>query len=222
MKLFSERLSQSLGLKHGVPVYVFRLGQVHGELQSCSESLKRGLISNSGPVIVPDQPSNAIFVFSISEAIRAILFERITPGTYTLISHPAWSFADLVEWYTRKLGLNVTILTEDVKRSSAVAHGFIAFRAWVKQGLLGLVDYYKEFLSAIVSAYSVDLDQRLRFARTRKVAAASITAYFDSLSYRPFEALNELPGLRFPFTSDIRATMEEPEQRVEDLIRHLK
>lgn len=60
MKLFSERLSQSLGLKYRVPVYIFRLGQVHSELQSCSDSLRRDLSRNTGPIHVPDQPSTAV------------------------------------------------------------------------------------------------------------------------------------------------------------------
>ncbi|MEK6405921.1 MAG: NAD(P)-dependent oxidoreductase [Acidobacteriota bacterium] len=221
MKLFSERLSQSLGLKYRVPVYVFRLGQVHGELQSCSDSLKQGLSRNTGAIHVPDQPSNAIFVFSIAEAIRAVLFERTTPNIYTLISHPAWSFADLVEWYAGKLGLNATVVVENVRPTSPIRQGFSAVSNWVKQGLSGVVGHYKELLSAIVSKYSEQLDQKLRFARTRKIAASTINAYFDSLLYRPFEALNEIPGTRFPFASDSRATMKKVEQGVEELIRHV-
>lgn len=222
MKLFSERLSQSLGLKYRVPVYVFRLGEVHGELQSCSNFLRRDLSRNTGPIHVPDQPSNAIFVFSIAEAIRAVLFERTTPNIYTLISHPAWSFADLVEWYASKLGLNATVVVENVRPTSPIRQGFSAVRDWVEQGLSGLVGHYKELLSAIVSTYSEELDQKLRFTRTRKIAASTINAYFDSLLYRPFEALNEIPGTRFPFASDSRTTMKKAEQGVEELIRRLK
>jgi len=222
MKLFSERLSQSLGAKHGVPVYVFRLGEVHGELQSCSNSLRRDLLRNTRPIHVPDQPSNAIFVFSIAEAIRTVLFERTTPNIYTMISQPVWSFADLVEWYAGKLGLTATVIVERVRLTSPIAHGFSAFCSWVKQGLSGLVGYYKELLSAIVSTFSEELDQKLRFTRTRQIAESTIKAYSDSLSYRPFEALNEIPGIRFPFVSDSRTTMRKAELNVGAVIRSLK
>lgn len=221
MKLFSERLSQSLGAKHGIPVYIFRFGQVHGELQACSDSLRRGLSRNTWPIHVPDQPSNTIFIFSIAEAIRAVLFERVPPNAYTMISQPAWSFADLVEWYAGKLGLRATVNVESIELTSPFAQGFSAFRRWIKQGLSGLVGHYKELLSAIVSTFSEELDQKLRFARTRQIAASTIKAYFDSLPYRPFEALNETPGIRFPFVSDSRTTMHQPELSVKELIRRL-
>jgi nucleoside-diphosphate-sugar epimerase len=222
MKLFAERLSRSAGSKYDVAVYIFRLGQVHGSLQSCSESLKRSLAIVRGPVIVPNQASNAIFVYSIAEAIRVILFERPKPATYTLVAEPAWTFADLVERYAEMLGLRMTIVTENVKSRSAIADGLNAFRGWIMQGLSRLIDYYKELLSAIVSLISEDLDQKLRFSRIRKTASTSVAAYFDSLSYHPFEPLNEVPGVRFPFTSDPKATMAAAEQKVDELIRRLK
>jgi hypothetical protein len=221
MKLFAERLSQSLGSKHRVPVYIFRLGQVHGELQSCTDSLKQGLSRNTGVIHVPDQPSNAIFVFSIAEAIRAILFESTTPNIYTVIAHPALSFADLVEWYACELGLSATVVAEKVKPTYPITQGFSAVRSWVKQGLSGIMDHYKELLSAIVSKYSEELDQKLRFARTKKIAGSTIHAYFDSLIYRPFEALNDIPGTRFTFSSGARTPMKKAEQDVQELIRHL-
>ena len=222
MKLFSERLSQSLGAKHGVPVYVFRLGEVHGELQSCSNSLRQNLLDNTVPIHVPDQPSNTIFVFSIAEAIRAVLFERTTPQIYAVISHPAWSYAELVEWYATKLAVNATTIAESVRHTFPIAQGFSSVRNWIRLGLSGLVDHYKELLSAIVSACSEELDQALRFARTRKIAASTVDAYFDSLRYRPFAALNGIPGTRFPYLSDSRTTMAKSEQAVKELIRHLK
>jgi len=222
MKLFSEHVSQSLGAKRGVPVYVFRLGQVHGALQSCSDLLRRELLSSTGPIHVPDQPSNSIFVFSIAEAIQAILFERTTPSIYTLISNPAWSFADLAKWHAGKIGLNATVVLERVRLTSPIAKGLAAIRNWVKLGLSGLIGHYKELLSALVSAYSEALDQKLRFFRTRQIAALSVNAYFRGLAYRPFEALNETPGIRFPFITDSRTTMEKPERCVEKLIRSLK
>lgn len=222
MKLFVERLSQSLGVRHGVPVYVFRLGQVHGALQSCSDSLRRGILTNTGAIHVPNQPSNAIFVGSIAEAIREVLFKQIDPSIYTVISQPAWSFSELVEWYADELGVSAPIIKENVKTTSPIEHGFSAVRSWIGQGLSGLEDHYKELLSAIVSAFSEELDLKLRFARTRRIAASKISAYFDSLLYRPFEALNEIPGTRFPMATDPRTTMGKYQGSVEELIRRLK
>src|SRR5207302_5921370 len=116
--------------------------------------LRRGISLNTGPIRVPDQPSNAIFVFSIAEAIRAVLLERTTPNIYTLISLPAWSFAELVEWHARKLGLTATVTVERVRLTPSIAHAFSAFCNWIKQGVVEIVDHYKELLSAIVSTYS--------------------------------------------------------------------
>lgn len=221
MKLFVERLSQSLGAKYHVPVYVFRLGQVHGALQSCSDTLKRGILTNTGAIHVPNQPSNAIFVGSIAEALREVLFRDIKPGVYTVISQPAWSFSELVEWYADELGVSAPIIEENIKTTSPVEHGLSTVRSWTGQGLSGLEDHYKELLSAIVSAFSEELDLKLRFARTRRIAASRLSAYFDSLLYRPFEALNEIPGARFPMAMDPRTTMGMYQGSVEDLIQRL-
>ncbi|MCX7177148.1 MAG: NAD(P)-dependent oxidoreductase [Proteobacteria bacterium] len=221
MKLFAERLSQSLGARHQVPVYVFRLGQVHGALQSCSDSLRRGILTNTGAIHVPGQPSNAIFVVEIAEAIRAVLFEQVTPDTYTVISQPARSFIELIESYADELGVSPPIIVEDVKTATPIQQGLSAVCGWVKQGLSGLVGHYKELLSAIVSAFSEELDQKLRFARTRSIAASAMSAYLDSLPYRPFDALNEIPGTRFPIASDSRMAVGKYQRDVEDLIRRL-
>jgi hypothetical protein len=132
-----------------------------------------------------------------------------------------WSFAELVEWYASKLELNATVVVENGRRASPLTQGFSAVSNWATQGLSGVVGHYRELLSAIVSKYSEDLDQKLRFARTRKIAASTMNAYFDNLLYRPFEVLNEIPGTRFPFTSDSRATMKRVQEDVEALIRHL-
>ncbi|MDX6611687.1 MAG: hypothetical protein QOD75_873 [Blastocatellia bacterium] len=222
MKLFAERLSRRLGSQNNVPVFIFRLGQVHGALQSCSESLKVNLSNHPGPIHVPDQASNAIFVFSIAEAIRSVLFARVAPKTYTMIASPAWSFADLVEWYSKPMGLNPTVIREAVTTNSSIGNRVASLRSWVGQGTSRLIDHNKELLSAIVSICSEARDQKFRFERTRKTAAVTINAHFDSLVYRPFEALNDPPGIRFPFHADLRTAMEKPERAVAELIQSLK
>jgi nucleoside-diphosphate-sugar epimerase len=221
MKLFAERLVQSLGLKYGVRVYIFRLGQVYGALQSCSETLKQGLLKNSSSVNVPDQWSDAVFVFSIAEAIRSVLFNSVPQETYTMISSPAWSCADLVELYAQQLGLSPTVILERVRLKSPVAHAVSELRSWLRQGLLALVEHHKELLSAIVSAGSERLDEEIRFARNRRMAASTINGYFRSLTYSPFEPINEPRGNRFPVGPESRTAMANAEQRVEKLIQQL-
>jgi nucleoside-diphosphate-sugar epimerase len=221
MKLFAERLSRSLGTKYGLNVYVFRLGQVYGALQSCSESVRQGLLRNAGAVHVPDQNSDAIFVSSIAEAIRAVLFDEVPPNTYTMISQPPWSCADLIELHARRLGLEARVILESPTTISPFAHAVSAVSSWLKQGQSEFVNHQKELLSAIVSTGSEELDQKLRFVRNRKIAAATISGYFESLRYRPFSPSNEIPGTRFPFSSGSEAATMKAEQAVGELIENL-
>ena len=222
MKLFAERVSRSLGTDHGVPVFVFRLGQVHGELQSCSQSLRRALSATSRSIHVPAQRSNAVFVYSIADAIRVLLFEPPAPGTYDLVLDPAWTFEDLVRHHAATQGFTPTIVAEPVTHHSSFTAGYIALRQWITEGLASLVGHYRELLSATASYCSEDLEQRLRFSRIRRTASSTISAYLASLPYRPFEPLREPPGARFPFSSHSQSAMAEAAQRVMQLIHTLK
>jgi len=218
MKLFSERQARKLGRKRNVDVYIFRLGQVHGLMQACSASIKKALVTERGPFHVPDQESNAIFVVSIAEAVKIVLNKQVPTNVYTLLSHPRRTFGGLVEVYSRQLGIVVQINYEPAYQSSPATQAALSIRRWLYGGISAFVEHYKELLSALVGGLSVELEKRLRFKHTRKVAASAINSYRESLTCRLFEPLCEIPGNRFPFENSTIIIMHEYDSAVVELL----
>jgi nucleoside-diphosphate-sugar epimerase len=91
-KRYAESVALRAGQRRGRPVYVLRLGQVHGPLQSVSHDLIEAM--RPGRVLVPRMESSIVFAFTVAEALAHVALGRETPGTYTLTSVPAWSWRE--------------------------------------------------------------------------------------------------------------------------------
>jgi nucleoside-diphosphate-sugar epimerase len=90
--------------------FVFRLGQVHGEVQLCSLRLLKDLSHNDGGTYpVPRGNSNTLFVYTLAEALASISRGGARPGIYTLFSNPQWSWSELVQYYCSIHGFAVHV-----------------------------------------------------------------------------------------------------------------
>jgi nucleoside-diphosphate-sugar epimerase len=98
-----EKYTTALGRQHGVHVYNFRLGQVHGFLQSVNGSFRKKLLDTDLALVDgnPDDPVNIIFIHSLCEAILDCVNGKHPPGLYTLVSDPQWTLKELYEYYLR-------------------------------------------------------------------------------------------------------------------------
>jgi hypothetical protein len=84
----AEKKCLKMGRSYGVRTYNFRLGQVHGFLQSVNTSFREKLLKNNIAYIDggQDDLTNTVFISTVSEAIIKFCKGNETPGTYTLIS----------------------------------------------------------------------------------------------------------------------------------------
>lgn len=96
-KRWAEKNVRRVASRAAVSAYVLRFGQVHGEIQSCTQRLSAGGAVPHTPYIVPAGPSNTVFVFTLAEAIVNIAQGLEAPGTYTLVSVPQWTWKEVVE-----------------------------------------------------------------------------------------------------------------------------
>lgn len=106
-----EQFTSARGRKLGILVYNFRLGQVHGFLQSVNGSFRKKLLDTDLALVDgnPDDPVNIIFIHSLCEAILDCTKGEHAPGLYTLVSYPQWTLKDLYDYYLRYYDLPANI-----------------------------------------------------------------------------------------------------------------
>lgn len=120
-KLRCERLVRRSADRHGKQAFVLRLGNVCGELQNMSLSL-RNLI-RSGPVLVPregERPSYVVYTVTIVDAILQILSGFESAGTYDLINSPPWTWKQVLEHEARLADHSLTIASATKGPTSAL------------------------------------------------------------------------------------------------------
>jgi nucleoside-diphosphate-sugar epimerase len=103
-----ERWTRLLGHRYRRPTYVFRLGQVFGELQSVS----RGLITSatSSKLALMDgqsgnSPSDAVFCSTIARALVNVAHASDPPGTYTILESPERTWRQLFAFHAQQAGI---------------------------------------------------------------------------------------------------------------------
>lgn len=97
--------------KHNIKPYLFRLGQVHGFLQSVSHSYKKNLSKDNEYLVngTANDATNTIFISTLCEALINCAEGKAAPGLYTLVSEPQWTLQHLYEYYTSQYNYNCQI-----------------------------------------------------------------------------------------------------------------
>jgi len=208
-KRFGENVAQALGRRCNHPVYVLRLGQVHGELQNVTQHLLASL--RPGPAYIPDALSDTVFVYSIAEALAQIARGRENPGKYTLVSGPQWPWLDVYGYYARRAGIDPQAILCPPESNQAPALSRVT--GWLRSAVVGSRD--------LVSGYLLrsfpEAQWRLACEYRTRSAAAEIAAGRRLTDYRPFEPFfGPVPGQRLQTLSDSRTAMAEPERLVRE------
>ena len=115
-----EKYTVQEGKKQQIDIYNFRLGQVHGFLQSVNVAFRKKLGENKVALIDghPTDKVNVIFIYSLCEAILQCINGVNKPGLYTLVFDPQWSLQDLYEYYKSyyKIATSFEFRPSDEKR----------------------------------------------------------------------------------------------------------
>lgn len=138
-----EKFSFSEGKKAGLKIYNFRLGQVHGFLQSVSGSFRKKLSDTDTALIDGDRGDlvNIIFIYPLCEAILQCIKGEQPPGLYTLVSTPQWTLEDLYGYYCRYYHLKAHLLFVPRERKS---------RKSLFQRMIGLAKPYRSILETYI------------------------------------------------------------------------
>jgi dTDP-4-dehydrorhamnose reductase len=213
-KLYGEQVAQETGRAAKKEVYVLRLGMVHGLLQTISHLYMSELREEEA--VLPNVPSLAVFCFSIAEALVNIANHKETPGTYTLVSVPAWRQEEIHAYYCGLAGLESRTRTEGVYpptfgqslRRIALEIAYPVWREILRE---------RELIDDLLLNYAPDLARRLR-SKYYVSQSASEFAMRDGLAWRPILQDFDAPGERLRSLSDSRVTMHEPTREVAELL----
>ena len=105
IKRRAERLVAAFAKNKGIVPYIFRLGQVHGVLQSVTKYFAECISLRSVTVTGrPNSLCNIIFPHSIYHAIARCARRELIPNTtYALVASPQWSLRTLFDYYREQL-----------------------------------------------------------------------------------------------------------------------
>ncbi|MEK7256108.1 MAG: NAD-dependent epimerase/dehydratase family protein, partial [Bacteroidota bacterium] len=215
-KRFGEQKAINLGRKLGKESYVFRLGHVHGLLQRVSWETAHLVAGNYRRFEYPATPSYTIFCFSIAEALVNILEGKEKPGKYVLISEPAWSWKEVLEYYAGGKSLNV-ILTQPEKTNPVRS-----LLSGLKKGISSLLIKYKDTLRANVLPYFPDLEKKQKASHYTRRAQQQIAEMQQQFTFQP-EGIHEgiFPEKRLKSLSDSRFSMAIKTEEVKTMLKNL-
>jgi nucleoside-diphosphate-sugar epimerase len=222
-KRYAERLVFRLGKRSHRDVYVLRLGQVHGELQSVSRSIMRRLEEEAA--YVPVGRSYVVFTYTIAEALVKIATGKEKPGRYSLISAPDWSWTEVYEYYARRAGHEPNMVTFEfgaVTRSSRRQVESLARR--IANPVIQSASQHRESITSYFLRPFPKLEQRFRAVWGLRRARAEVSQMImlkRQGQYRPFNVQGEVPGERLRSISDCRTGMILPVMAVQRLLQNV-
>ncbi len=214
-KRYGERLAFQHGRKNGKDTFVFRLGHVHGPLQRVSTETVKLVNGKYEHFIYPDTPSYTVFCFTIAEGLYHVVQGKEKPGNYVLISEPAWSWKEVLEYYV-KPGRKIKVELTTARKPYSLRD----FVQGIKGGLFSVLTKYKDTLRANILHHFPDVENRNKANLYTQRAASQIGEYREKTIYRP-SGIHEgtFPGKRLSSISDSRASMAARTAVVMDRLR---
>ena len=107
-KRYGERLALRLSRKNHREAFILRLGQVHGELQQASKGVESQMRPETA--YIPDCPAYSVFCYTIAEALVNISRGEETPGVYSLVSSPEWTWDEMYRYFAARAGIDPEIV----------------------------------------------------------------------------------------------------------------
>ena len=207
-KRYLERHAQSYNKERDI--YVLRLSQVHGILQTVSRQFMEE--TASGNVTLPfsaDTDSYTVFCYSIAEALINIAQGKECVGRYTLVSTPTWSWGEVYNYWAKQYGGKLEISTQGNADSENVVLKF--FRNLVGFLVTPIVRLGIKHRQLILNNFLVGnlwFQERLQAEYLRRRASSEMSEGTNSVEGRKFQ-VGKIPGNRLSSLTDSRITMEE-------------
>jgi nucleoside-diphosphate-sugar epimerase len=202
-----EKFTVRTGRRHGIHIYNFRLGQVHGFLQSVNATFRKKLADTNIALIDGDRndPVNTIFIHPLCEAIVNCAKGVHPPGLYTLVSEPQWTLFDLYDYYNREYcNGSVTLVFRPAARQKRT----------VLQRLIGMAKPYRPLLETylLMKLPSLAVSMKGRFRRNE--LTGQFDRVYDGMEYIDYNLLGISPFQRIP---DLTSAPDAIRKREKDM-----
>ena len=218
LKRYAEKQATQAATARATNLWIFRLGQVHGELQAVSRLLRSTM--REGDVTVTAGPSNTIFVYSIAEAIVNALGRTDPPGVYAAVSAPPWSWRDIHEHYARATNATCTV-TERALPAGRFDHTFVrSFRRFMTNEVTAAALHNRDIIDNVLGYVSEYWQLKLRVAHAQRRAARALVEAPELRPWAPYPEEFVVPGRRLTL-SDSRTSMHAAVARVRDELSRL-
>jgi len=223
LKRHGERLALRLGKQTRKDIYILRLGQVHGELQTVSQKIGEELVHEAAYVY--DSPSYTVFAFTIAEALANIAMGKERPGLYTMVSAPEWKWTEVYQWCVRRHGVHSRIVPVSIDGQGNVLQWFSiphnAIKRFVLDPLARMALHHADAIAGLLLAKLPALERRSAAMYYRRAAVEQIAQRNEQKQHHrlgsPFT--EPIPGRRLQTLSDSRVSMEVPASIVRKLLQ---
>lgn len=186
IKRKAENITDTLCAKFNVRGYNFRLGQVHGFLQSVNGSYREKF--RYGDVIrvngKPDDLVNVIFIPTLAEAILKAAGDQIKPGLYSLVNEPQWTLQQLHDFYFSYYEYGNAVVFDSA--------GKTGIRQSTKKFIANHVRKWRPLLESYILLKREELYKKVK-GRFR-VSEMAGSAYVKSETYTDFHLIGRNPG----------------------------
>jgi nucleoside-diphosphate-sugar epimerase len=205
-KLRAERFVLRLGRSLGKRTYVLRLGDVHGPFQASSRAQIDSF--RATPAFVPKLKSGTVWSYDIARALVRIGEGDVSPGIYTLLAAPEWSYAELHEYYARWTHTASPVIEQDTQRRSWLRTRRAMLAGQAAGAIAGLVRREREVVEWGLHRTLPSLSRHLRFRYYLREARRDVARLAEATRWRPYSQEREVPGRRFP-VEDCRHDIQE-------------
>lgn len=208
----AEKLVHQLSYKYHIRGYNFRLGQVHGFLQSVNASYREKM--SFAQDIVLDGNSNdsvnIIFISTLAEAILLTFKNSIKPGTYSLVEYPQWALQELYLYYIKYYSFENNL--EFINQSNTLPSP-----EKTKFSIINLIKQFRsiiEIFFLIKSKYTyMKIKGKYRVLNSKQ----SSPNYLPKKYFTDFHLVGENPGPFIPGSVNDYGNVFDKEKKLESL-----
>ena len=200
----------ALSYKKKRDVYVLRLSQVHGILQTVSQQFMEE--TEVGKLTLPfsvDTDSYTVFCYSIAEALINIAQGKERVGRYTFVSTPTWSWGEIYTYWAKQCGGKLQISSkENVDSKHIGLRSFQNLMRWLLTPIVRLGMKHRQLILNYFLVRNSWFQERMQAEHLRRKAISEMGEKNSLEGGRKFQ-IGKIPGNRLVSLTDSRLTMEE-------------
>lgn len=220
-KRYGERLALRFARENHREAFILRLGEVHGELQRASKGVESQMRPETA--YIPDCPGYSVFCYTIAEALVNIARGKESPGVYSLVSAPEWTWEEMYRYFASRVGIAPEIvLVDEASAPDSMLQRIASYRRSIGAPVVAALRRNRELAGSVFFRFFPGSETTLRAKWLTRQASAQIAEGLRSMQYRPFAPMwGTPPGRRLACLSDSRQTMGPAVAQVRQLLAKL-